>query len=65
MPLIKASNVDQSSVPSVDCIDFGNFCLTRNQLCYILELHRYAIITDISITDNVSISKQIFVIDTI
>lgn len=38
MPLIKASNViDQSSVPSVDCTDFGNFCLTHNQLCYIFQ----------------------------
>ena len=42
MPLIKASNVDQSFVdqsfaPSVDCTDFGNFCLTHNQLCYIFQ----------------------------
>ena len=30
-----------------------------------VELHQYAIITDILITDNVSISKPIFVTDTI
>ena len=37
MPLIKASDVDQPSRPSVDCVDFGNFCLTHNQLCYIFQ----------------------------
>ena len=35
MPLMKAGNVvDHSSVPSVHCIDFSNFCLTHNKLLY-------------------------------